>query len=148
MSQTKDYFERIREMQKAIELEKLKIKALELNAYKLGGTNYNRVSSSGNKDFTDSMNRFIDKETEAIQLKEAGLEDYATEIAKASNKLKEMKQIVTGNALIGLYAVELMYVQGMTVKATESALNKNRRVLYEGRRAFFKYCDHRNIFEV
>ncbi len=148
MSKTKDYFERIREMQKAIELEKLKIKALELNAYKLGGTNYNRVSSSNSKDFTDSMNRFIDKETEVEQLKEAGLDEYYQEVNQASAKLNNLKQTITGNALVGLYAVELMYIEGMTVKATESALNRNRRVLYEGRRAFFKYCDHRNIFEV
>ncbi len=133
-------------MIRALELESLKLKAMEQNAYSLGGNNYNRVSTSNSKDFTDRMNAFIDKQYYDY-FKSAGLKEYYDEISTAKNKLNELKQEVTGNALLGLYVCDLMYIQGMKGTAVENALDRNRRVLYEGRRAFFEYCDERKIFE-
>ncbi len=146
MRDTEEYFNRIRDMHKAFELECQKLKALEENAYSLGGNNFNRVSSTNSKDFTYRVDIYLDRQY-YDHFKNAGLKDYCDKLKATQDKLNELKNQLSGLTLVGLYVCDLMYLHNMKLIQVEQTLNHSRSHVYASRKAFFDYCDRHKVFE-
>ncbi len=146
MNNVKDYFERVRDMVRAIQLEQYKMQALEEGLYSIGGTNYNRVSSSSKSDFTDKMNAFLDKQMMYQYVKDAGLREYIEQVDNTYRQLADLKLTLKGNVLKGLFACEMIYLYDLNVSTTAEIFKCERKQIYEYRKAFMNYCEQNNLF--
>ncbi len=146
MKDVKEYFERTRDMVRAIQLEQYKMQALEEGLYSIGGTNYNRVSSSSKSDFTDKMNAFLDKQMMYQYVKDAGIRDYIEQVEETQQKLSELKTILKGLELKGLFACEMIYLHDVNISTTAKIFKCDRKQIYVYKKAFMAYCEKNGLF--
>ncbi len=146
MNEVKEYFERTRDMVRAIKLEQYKMQALEDGLYSINGTNYNRVSTSAKSDFTDKVNAFIDKQMMYQYVKDAGLRDYIEQVDNTYKQLAELKLQLKGNVLKGLFACEMIYLYDRNITTTADVFRCDRKQIYVYRKEFMQYCEKNGLF--
>ncbi len=147
MNDVKEYFERIRDMVRIIKLEQDRLQALKEGCYSVGGSSFDRVSTSGKADFTDRMDAFLDKEMMYEYVKDENLKECFKQVKDTQVKLMELKTVLKGNELKGLYVVEMMYIYNQTMTTTARIYECNRRQAYAYRKAFMEYCAYHKLFQ-